>query len=162
MAENSNPTWIPLAWCDEYVPADLLASPNHYLEFQPNGSWDLTFPDDHPEHNNKKHRMPVEHGQIIEWISNEYLGHRTLTIKADGTYELDNPFPVHATIFWLPEEWECTGDTLDELVGYIRENHEPEDLQCTIAAAWWSEAISKRLEINPGEPVRFVDCAGVS
>lgn len=162
MTTSSTITWLPAAWCDEIVPSDLLKAPNHYLELQPDMSWQLCFPSDHYEAGNASYRMPIENGQIIEWISNEYLGHRNLSVKSDGTYKLDSEFPSHATIFWLPEESECAGDTLKELVATIREHNDQEGGEYTVAASWWSAVCSKRLEIREGHPVRFVDCAGAS
>ena len=162
MTDTTTKTWVPRAWCDEVTPSGLLKSPNQYLEFQPDRTWRLCFPEGHYECENENYQMTVEHGQIIEWISNEYLGLRTLTIRNDGTYELCSPFPSHATIFWLPEEWECIGDTIEELVAVIKEQNDQESGEYSIAAAWWSEVFSKRLEAQANQPVRFVDCAGTS
>lgn len=161
---NSKLKWLPAEWLDESIPSEPLNNPDDYIEKQSDGTWLLCFPVGHyaRDEDEGDFKTVIEPGQIIEWVTTEYFGDLTLTIRDDGTFYTDSPVPFLANSFWSQEDWEISGGSLEEIVTQGDDGKPLEAGEVTIGACCWSDNIIKRFEVDMAGNGRFVDCAGLS
>lgn len=158
---SDNLKWLPAEWLDESIPSELLSNPDQYIEKQPDGTWLLCFPVGHYARD-EDWKLVIEPGQIVEWLTTEYFGDLTLTIRDDGSFFTNSPVPFLANRFWSQDDWEISADSLKELVAEGDCGKPLEAGEATIGTCCWTDNIYKRFEIDAAGNGRFVDCAGLS
>lgn len=116
---TSAPTrkWLPTDWQDEVTPPPAV-SPSDFIQLDADGPFlaPLGWKPDTEELAEHDPRIRLEDGTLVQFSWVEDHGHRTLTVLADGSWTLDEPFPDAAEQFWLPGDPDTINLGIDDLV----------------------------------------------
>lgn len=154
-------SWLPSEWLDEMVPATG-QSPDDFLWRNSQGVLMLSPCDelerrDALEENNTSMLRPIAPGEEIEFCWHEDRGWRTVTVRKDRSWAINEPFPADTTHVF-DSDTEILGDGIDDFMkSFLSDNFYdvqlPADLM--VHGYVWSEGIKFRVRVAESGAATF-------